>query len=110
MSGHLDRDTAFALEQGEDDLPQRFKLWFGRAFDLAETSTISPPRQSPAKRTLEMQLTSLLRRADGCDLARQLQPNRAGAGPASIFSDYPGEVDATNNGSERRLRPYVRAR
>ena len=23
------------------------------------------------------------------------------------FCDYPGEVDATNNGSERRLRPCV---
>ena len=24
-----------------------------------------------------------------------------------IFCDYPGEVDATNNGSERKLRPCV---
>ena len=32
---HLARDTAFALEHGSDDLPLRFKLWFGRAFDLA---------------------------------------------------------------------------
>jgi transposase len=32
---HLARDTAFALELGSDDLPFRFKLWLGRAFDLA---------------------------------------------------------------------------
>ncbi|MGC1862150.1 MAG: hypothetical protein WA733_13770 [Methylocystis sp.] len=32
---HLARDTAFALEHGSDDLPLRFKLWFGKAFDLA---------------------------------------------------------------------------
>jgi hypothetical protein len=32
---HLDRDTAFAFEHGSDDLPFRFKLWLGKAFDLA---------------------------------------------------------------------------
>jgi len=25
----------YALEHGSDDLPLRFKLWFGKAFDLA---------------------------------------------------------------------------
>ena len=34
---HLARDTAFALEHGSDDLPLRFKLWFGKAFDLANS-------------------------------------------------------------------------
>jgi len=33
--------------------------------------------------------------------------NRAGARSALIFCDYPGEVEATNNGSERKLRPCV---
>ena len=29
-------------------------------------------------------------------------------GPSAlVFCDYPGEVDATNNGSERKLRPCV---
>ena len=32
---HLARDTAFALEHGAVHLPLRFKLWFGKAFDLA---------------------------------------------------------------------------
>ena len=34
---HLARDTAFAFEHGSDDLPFRFKLWLGKAFDLART-------------------------------------------------------------------------
>jgi len=34
--------------------------------------------------------------------------NRAGARSAfDLFGDYPGEVEATNNGSERKLRPCV---
>ena len=40
----LARDTAFALEHGLDDLSLRFKLWLGRAFDLAKPSSIAPPR------------------------------------------------------------------
>jgi len=32
---HLARDTAFEFEHGSDDLPVRFNLWLGRAFDLA---------------------------------------------------------------------------
>ena len=32
---HLARDAAFAFEHGSDDLPFRFKLWLGKAFDLA---------------------------------------------------------------------------
>jgi hypothetical protein len=41
-----------ALEHGSDDLPLRFKLWFGKAFDLAgaiaelTASTLARGRQS----------------------------------------------------------------
>jgi len=106
---HLARDTAFALEHGVDDLPLRFKLWFGRAFDLAEDiANFAASTIASKKRTLEMQLTSLLVEPTGCDLARQLQAKIARArDQLLIFCDYPGEVDATNNGSERRLRPCV---
>jgi transposase len=106
---HLARDTAFALEHGVDDLPLRFKLWFGRAFDLAEDiANFAASTIASKKRTLEMQLTSLLVEPTGFDLARQLQAKIARArDQLLIFCDYPGEVDATNNGSERRLRPCV---
>ena len=106
---HLARDTAFALEHGADDLPLRFKLWFGRAFDLAKAiGNLAASTIAGKKRALEKQLTALLAAATGCDLARQLQAKIARARDQLLtFCDYPGEVDATNNGSERRLRPCV---
>jgi transposase len=56
----------------------------------------------------QKQLTALLAAPTGCDLARQLQAKIARARDQLLtFCDYPGEVDATNNGSERRLRPCV---
>ncbi len=106
---HLARDTAFALEHGTDDLPLWFKLWFDSAFDLAgaihdrAASTIAAK-----KRELEKRLAELLSVKTGCALAQQLQAKFARARHQLLtFCDYPGEVDATNNGSERKLRPCV---
>lgn len=106
---HLARDTAFALEHGADDLPLRFKLWFGKAFDLAkDIANLAASTIASKKRALEKQLAALLAASTGCDLARQLQAKIARArDQLLIFCDYPGKVDATNNGSERRLRPCV---
>lgn len=60
------------------------------------------------KRALERQLAELLAAPTGCERARQLQVKIAGARDQFLtFCDYPGEVDATNNGSERKLRPCV---
>ena len=43
-----------------------------------------------------------------CDLARQLQAKIGRARDQLLtFCDYPGEVDVTNNTSERKLRPCV---
>jgi transposase len=106
---HLARDTAFALEHGADNLPLRFKLWFGKAFDLAkDIANLAASTIATKKRALEKQLASLLAAPTACDLARQLQAKIARARDQLLtFCDYPGEVDATNNGSERRLRPCV---
>ncbi len=106
---HLARDTAFALEHGSDDLPLRFKLWFGRAFDLAAViANFAASTIASKKRGLEQQLSVLLAAATGCDLARQLQAKIGRArDQLLVFCDYPGEVEATNNGSERKLRPCV---
>ena len=106
---HLARDTAFALEHGSDDLPLRFKLWFGRAFDLArDIASFKASTIASKKRALEKQLAALLAAATGCDLARELQAKiRRAQNQLLTFCDYPGEVEATNNGSERKLRPCV---
>ena len=106
---HLARDTAFALEHGSDDLPLRFKLWFGKAFDLArDIASFAASTIASKKRELKKQLAALLAAATGCDLARQLQAKIGRAQEQLLtFCDYPGEVEATNNGSERKLRPCV---
>ena len=106
---HLARDTAFALEHGSDDLPFRFKLWLGRAFDLAKTiSDFAAATVLRKQRDLEKQLAALLVTPTGCDLARELQAKIGRARDQLLtFCDYPGEVDITNNTSERKLRPCV---
>jgi transposase len=106
---HLARDAAFALEHGSDDLPQRFKLWFGKAFDLAaDIANFAASTIASKKRALEKQLKDMLGAPTECDLARELQAKIGRAQEQLLtFCDYPGEVDATNNGSERALRPSV---
>ena len=106
---HLARDTAFAFEHGSDDLPFRFKLWFGKAFDLARTiADFAASTLARKKRELEKQLETLLAAPTRCDLARELQAKIGRARDQLLtFCDYPGEVDVTNNTSERKLRPSV---
>jgi len=106
---HLARDTAFALEHGSDDLPFRFKLWLRKAFDLAKDITgFAASTLASKKRVLEKQLTALLAAPTGCDLARELQAKIGRARHQLLtFCDFPGEVDVTNNASERKLRPCV---
>jgi transposase len=106
---HLARDTAFALENGSDDLPLRFKLWLSKAFNLArDIASFKASTIASKKRALEKQLAALLTAATGCDLARELQAKiRRAQNQLLTFCDYPREVEATNNGSERKLRPCV---
>ena len=106
---HLARDTAFAFEHGSDDLPFRFKLWLGKAFDLARTiADFAASTLARKKRELERQLETLLAAPTRCDLARELQAKIGRARDQLLtFCDYPGEVDVTNNTSERKLRPSV---
>jgi len=52
----------------------RFKLWFGKAFDLArDIASFAASTIASKKRELEKQLAALLAAATECDLARQLQ-------------------------------------
>jgi transposase len=60
------------------------------------------------KRELEKQLAALLAAPTGCNLARELQAKIARTRNQLLtFCDYPGQVDVTNNTSERKLRPCV---
>ena len=106
---HLARDTAFALEHGSDDLPFQFKLWLGKAFGLAKAIVdFAASTLARKKRELEKQLEVLLAATTTCDLSRQLQAKIGRARDQLLtFCDYPGEVDVTNNTSERKLRPCV---
>ena len=106
---HLARDTAFAFEHGSDDLPFRFKLWLGKAFHLARAiADFAASTLARKKRELEKQLEALLAAPTRCDLARELQAKiRRARGQLLTFCDYPGELDVTNNTSERKLRPCV---
>ena len=104
---HPARDTAFALEHGSDDLPSRFRLWFGKAFDLARAiGDLAASTVARKKRELERWLADILATPTACDLAQQLQGKIGRARDQLLTFDYPGEADATNNGSERRLRPF----
>ena len=100
---------AFAYEHGPDDLPYRFRLWLGRAFDLARTpASLAASALARKKRALEKQLETLLAASTACDLARELQTKIGRARDQLLtYCDYPGEVDPTNNASERKLRPCV---
>lgn len=103
---HLDRDAEFAFEHGCDDLPLRLKLWFDRAFALARNiADFAASTRASKQRALEKQLADILTTATDCSLARKLQAKVARARDQLLtFCDYPGEVEPTNNGSERKLR------
>ena len=90
-------------------MPLRFKLWFGKAFDLAAgIASFAASTIARKKRDLESSLATLLAAPTGCDLARELQAKICRAREQLLtFCDYPGEVDVTNNASERKLRPCV---
>ncbi|GLI95450.1 IS66 family transposase [Methylocystis echinoides] len=92
-----------------DDLLLQFRLRFGKAFDLArDIASFKASTIANKKRVLEKQLAALLIAATGCDLARELQAKiRRAQNQLLTICDYPGEGEATNNGSERKLRPCV---
>src|ERR1700712_4910807 len=103
------KNDTFAFEHGSDDLPLRFKFWLGRTCDLAKRITsFAASTLASKKRGLEKQLAALLAAPTGCDLARELQAKIGRARHQLLtFCDFPGEVDVTNNASERKLRPCV---
>jgi transposase len=106
---HLDRAARFADENSEDDAPFRLRLWFDRAFALGRNiTTIAASTLSGKKRALERDLDLILAAPTDCQLTRDLLAKVGRARDQLLtFCDFPGEVEPTNNVSERGLRPSV---
>ena len=87
----------------------RLQLWLDRAFGLARNITeLAASTVKNHKRALERDLDTILASATDCPLADELigQIRRA-RDQLLTFCDFAGKVDATNNVSERALRPSV---
>ena len=106
---HLARDVAYAIEGGEDILPMRLKLWLRKAFGLArDIETLAASTVSAKRRALERTLQDILDTPTTCELAKVVQNKfRRAKDQLLTFALWPRQVDATNNGCERALRPAV---
>jgi transposase len=106
---HLDRKARFVEKHGSDLIGMRLKFWFDRAFGLArDIATIAAITVKGRRRKLIRDLDAILATASDCPLARELLGQiRRARDQLLTFCDFPGLVDATNNVSERALRPSV---
>ena len=78
-------------------------------FALAERVTdLAASTLAAKRRTLDRQLGAILATPSRCDLTRALQAKISRArDQLVVFLAYPGQVEPTNNSSERLLRPAV---
>jgi transposase len=106
---HLARDFAYGLEASEDPIPFRLKLWFDRVFAFAlDLAGMARSTLRAKKCELERQIDDILMASPSCSIARELLGKIARArDQLLVFCLFPGEVEPTNNGSERALRPAV---
>ena len=106
---HLARDVAYGVDASQDKLPFQLKLWLDRVFALArEVTTFAASTIKGKKRELERNLAELLGTPSTCLISEKLRGKMARASPKLLtFLDFPGEVEVTNNGCERALRPAV---
>lgn len=106
---HLARDIAYAVEASDDMVPHRLKLWLDRVFALARSlSSFAASTVKTKKRELENGLAEILASRATCEIAEAIRAKLARASPRLLtFLDFPGEIDVTNNGCERALRPSV---
>ena len=106
---HLDRKARLVAEHGSDLTGMRLQLWLDRAFGLARNIVeLAASTVKNRKRKLERDLDAILASVTDCPLASELlgQIRRARV-QLLTFYDFAGKVDATNNVSERALRPSV---
>jgi transposase len=106
---HLARDVAYALQTSDDAVPFRLKLWLASAFALADDiAHLAASMVAAKRRNLKRRLSAILAAPTTCDLAAALQARlRRARDQLLIFADWSGQVEATNNGCERHLRPAV---
>jgi len=106
---HLDRKARFVEEHGIDLIGMRLKLWLDRAFGFArDIATLAASTVKSRKRALLRDLDAILAPPTDCELAHELLGQiRRARDQLLTFCDFPGKVDATNNVSERALRPSV---
>jgi len=106
---HLARDIAYSVETSDDPVPWRLQLWLQSVFALAERVTdLAASTLAAKRRSLDWQLGAILTTPSRCDLTRDLQAKIGRArDQLLVFLDHPGQVEVTNNGSERLLRPAV---
>jgi transposase len=106
---HLDRKARFVEQHGSDLIGMRLKLWLDRAFDLArDIATLAAATVKNRRRKLQRDLDAILTTATDCELAHELLGQiRRARDQLLTFCDFPGMVAATNNVSERALRPSV---
>lgn len=104
---HLDRKARFVAEHGSDLIGMRLQFWFDRAFALArDIADLAAATVKSRKRQLERDLNAILASATDCPLAHDLLGQiRRARDQLLTFCDFAGKVDATNNVSERALRP-----
>ena len=106
---HLDRKARFVAEHGSDLIGMRLQFWFDRAFGLArDIAGLAITTVKQRRRALTRDLDAILASTTHCPLARELLgPIRRARDQILTFCDFAGKVDATNNVSERALRPSV---
>jgi transposase len=106
---HLARDIAYAVEASDDMTPMRLKLWLDKVFVLARSlSSFATSTVKTKRRELENGLADILTATPTCEIAEAIRAKLARASPRLLtFLDFPGEIDVTNNGCERALRPSV---
>jgi transposase len=85
------------------------QLWLQTVFGLAERVTnLAASTLAAKRRTLDRQLGAILATPSRCDLTRDLQAEIGRArDQLLVFLVHLGQVEPTNNGSERLLRPSV---
>ena len=106
---HLDRKARFVAEHGSDLIGIRLQFWFDRAFGLArDIASLAATTVKQRTSRLRRDLGAILASATDCPLARELLGQiRRARDQILTFCDFAGTVDATNNVSERALRPSV---
>ena len=106
---HLDRKARFVAEHGSDLIGMRLQFWFDRAFRLArDIAGLAITTVKQRKRALTRDLDAILASTTDCPLARELLGQiRRARDQLLTFCDFAGKVAATNNVSERALRPSV---